>query len=356
MKKAFGVLGFVAAGFAFAGCNGSMTPSIATQTSSAAARHATLRGIHSDKRSVTFFAGPPSDGAPYGITAGPDGALWYTGTAPGYDQGLVGRITTAGEYTMQVQLGVGVFESDGITTGPDGNLWFTAYHRSAGLIGRLTTAGSLMLFKDRGGSDRPRGITSGPDGALWFAESNGTVGRITTSGAVRHFTVGSSTAEFESIVTGPDANLWVTEPLDSSYGAADKVYRITRHGKVTSFTVAKGPTFICVGPDRALWFTEFDFSQANEIGRLTTRGTLTQFPVGQFAPTGIAAGPDGALWFTDRFSHYGVGRMTVSGRMKFLRTKSKGNDPELYEITAGHDGNMWFTSISDPATVGRVTI
>ena len=317
----------------------------------------TRRGVHPDRVTVTFYTGAP-EGAPYGITTGPDDALWYTAMAASYDQGLVGRITTAGQYTMQVDLGVGIFESDGITTGPDNNLWFTAYERSgAGLIGRLTTGGTLTLFNDTGGSDRPRGITTGPDGALWFAESNGTVGRITTSGAVEHFTVGSSTAEFESIVTGPDSNLWITEPLDSTYGAADKVYRLTRHGQVTSFTVAKGPTFICVGHDRALWFTEFDFSQANAIGRLTTKGAFTQFAVsGETGLSGIAAAPGGALWFTNRFSPFGVGRITLSGQIRLFRTRTKGDDPELYEITAGPDGNMWFTSISDPTAVGRVTI
>jgi virginiamycin B lyase len=308
--------------------------------------YATSSRVHSEKRTVTFYITPSGYWFPEGITSGPDAALWFS--AP---PSVIGRITTAGQYTMETNVGVDV--STGITVGPDDALWFTAQKGSAATIGRMTTSGQLTLFDDAGGSS-PQGITTGPDGALWFAESNGKVGRMTTDGNVEHFTIAPSNAELMGIVTGPDGNLWVTQPLVSSYGASDKVYRLTTQGRVKSYTVAKGPTLICVGRDRALWFTETD---VDSIGRLTTKGALTQYPTGlKFAdPWGIAAGPDGALWFTNRFSPYGVGRITVSGKIKLIRTKGPGEHPELFEITSGPDGAMWFTNISDPIGVGRVT-
>jgi virginiamycin B lyase len=52
------------------------------------------------------------------------------------------------------------------------------------------------------------------------------------------------------------------------------------------------------GSDGALWFTEAD---GNSIGRITTSGTIAEFPLPEpaSAPYGIASGPDGALWFTE---------------------------------------------------------
>jgi streptogramin lyase len=67
----------------------------------------------------------------------------------------------------------------GITAGPDGNLWFTEY--GGNKIGRITTAGSITEFAIPTANSGPTGITAGHDGNLWFTESNGNkIGRITS--------------------------------------------------------------------------------------------------------------------------------------------------------------------------------
>ncbi len=55
----------------------------------------------------------------------------------------------------------------GITAGPDGNLWFT--ERSSRKIGRITTAGVITESPPNPGTT-PNEITAGPDGNLWFTE------------------------------------------------------------------------------------------------------------------------------------------------------------------------------------------
>ena len=76
----------------------------------------------------------------------------------------------------------GVYQPEGITAGPDGALWFTNYSNNT--IGRITTAGQIRLFTGRG-IDEPVGITAGPDGALWFTNYAGnSIGRITTTGKI----------------------------------------------------------------------------------------------------------------------------------------------------------------------------
>jgi virginiamycin B lyase len=301
--------------------------------------------IVATRGTVTLYPDRYGDALPTAITAGPDGALWFT------DEGdeVIGRITTDGTYTLQKSTGGAV--SDGITTGPDGNLWFTGEQRSASVIGRITTRGALKFFADTGGSVAA-GITTGPDGALWFAESNGMVGRMTTKGKVTHFTVAPRNASLQGIVAGPDGNLWVTQYIVRGIHFSNQVIRVTTSGRYKSYTVGSGPDFICVGPDKALWFTEGD---ANAIGRLTTDGKLKQFPSGnQYAqPSGIATGPDGALWFTDFSGVAGIGRMTTSGKVQFY--KAQGSFARLVEITAGPDGAMWFTAELGPPAIGRVT-
>jgi virginiamycin B lyase len=59
----------------------------------------------------------------------------------------------------------------GITAGPDGNVWFTEAFASK--IGRITPAGAFTEFPlPTAGSD-PSGITPGPDRHLWFTELEG---------------------------------------------------------------------------------------------------------------------------------------------------------------------------------------
>ncbi len=66
---------------------------------------------------------------------------------------------------------------DGITAGPDGNLWFT---EGAGKIGRMTPAGQITEFALPASDSNPVGITAGPDGNLWFTELGANkIGRLT---------------------------------------------------------------------------------------------------------------------------------------------------------------------------------
>src|SRR6476469_4297796 len=60
----------------------------------------------------------------------------------------------------------------GITAGPDGALWFT--ESFANRIGRITTNGVISEFPLPVAGSAPVAITRGPDGALWFTETSTT--------------------------------------------------------------------------------------------------------------------------------------------------------------------------------------
>jgi virginiamycin B lyase len=121
---------------------------------------------------ITTFPLPTQSSSPGGITAGPDGNLWFTESATN----KIGRITPGGSIT-EFRL-IAICGSYG-SCGPDGNLWFTEFDGNA--IGRITPSGSFSTFGIPTANSRPEGITAGPDGNVWFTEENASkIGRITT--------------------------------------------------------------------------------------------------------------------------------------------------------------------------------
>ncbi len=135
----------------------------------------------------------------------------------------------------------------------------------------------------------------------------------------------------------------LVEPLDS---------RCLPSGGVSEYpipTPMSDASFITVGPDGNVWFTEHD---GDNIGKITPDGTITEFPIPVGShPNGITAGPDGQIWFTER-STSKIGRMTVAGDVTGEFSVSPGCQPA--EIVAGPDNRLWFVEYSCPA-VGAIT-
>jgi virginiamycin B lyase len=80
---------------------------------------------------------------------------------------------------------VDAFYSSRITAGPDGALWFTDSNGDS--IGRITASGAIRTYTDPS-IQGPSGITAGLDGALWFTNVFGdSFGRMTTSGEISSY-------------------------------------------------------------------------------------------------------------------------------------------------------------------------
>ena len=157
----------------------------------------------------------------------------------------------------------------------------------------------------------------------------------------------------DDITAGPDGALWFVE------GYANKIGRITTAGAISEFpipTASSFPSGIAAGSDGALWFTELG---GNQIGRITTGGAITEFAVptvGSF-PFAIAAGPDGALWFTENAGAK-IGRITTAGVVSEFPVSTTTACPfqgcGLDGIAAGSDGALWFAD-SATNTIDRIT-
>ncbi len=81
----------------------------------------------------------------------------------------------------------------GITRGPDNALWFTEINSNK--IGRISLHGKVTEFPTPTQNSSPLGIVTGPDNALWFTEQSGNnIGRITPKGQVVEFLVPTAQA------------------------------------------------------------------------------------------------------------------------------------------------------------------
>ena len=297
---------------------------------------------------------------PYFITAGPDGALWFTEDVfniPGKNS-AIGRITTSGAITEYPILTANS-NVTGITVGPDGALWYGVWimDRSGGKIGRITTDGVITEYPLPIAGSIPGPITTGPDGALWFslAVTNGGnfIGRISTTGAFFGYPIPANDGNPGFITTGSDGALWFT--LVDAPG--DNIGRLTTGGALTVYRINTLPSGlandITPGPDGALWFTEAH-DGGNFIGRITTSGVVTQYPIPGQA-NAITVGPDGALWFTFIFGSPDptLGRISTTGVVTTypLHTLQPAG---FNSIVTGPDGALWI--VDSPGWIGRAAI
>jgi len=231
-----------------------------------------------------------------------------------------------------------------IVEGPDGAMWFT--ERGVSGIGRISQAGAVTEYPLPESNAAPTSIAAGSDGALWFtAPGANEIGRITTAGQVSEYALPTPSAEPQSIALGPDGNLWFTEL------AGNKIGRIGVDGTITEFELPRRgevqcgfvcPYGIARGLDGALWFTESQLSAGggNRVGRLTTDGQLTEYPLpsANALPTCITAGRDLVYVCESRTSRIAeVGRTGAVTERKLPGAAG----PAPVAAVATKDGRVW---------------
>jgi virginiamycin B lyase len=246
-----------------------------------------------------------------------------------------------GPVITQYTLATSVANPSLIVNGPDGALWFS----ETGNLARITTSGAITEYPLEGGF--VSALAVGPDGALWFGQL-GRICRMTTAGSVTLCRSLPATTSVSSLTTGPDGALWFVE------ANANKIGKITTSGEITEYPLAssfpeKRPLSIVAGSDGALWFAE---SGGNAIGRITTSGAITEFPLPTpFSnPGSIAAGSDGALWFTE-IGQTRLGRITTAGAITEFPLLT--GNTTASNIVAGPDGALWYAMSG--GRFGRIT-
>ena len=256
----------------------------------------------------------------------------------------------------------GKYAPTSIAAGADGALWFNTRVRNGNtfFVGRMTTSGAVSLFPSP--VSFPNDFVTGPDGAMWFTGTD-TIGRVTPSGQVTtfgpFFDGAGNLLLPAAITTGPDGALWFTSvghwlnngPLPTR--SPGYLGRLTTSGAFSYFPLSAGePAAITTGPDGALWFvTAGTWSATNTyvdgfVGKMTTSGAETDYGAVAGVSPQIVAGPDGALWFLDGSS--AVGRIATDGTMSTYPLSG----PDPVGIAAGPDGALWLTDYSYSPTPG----
>jgi virginiamycin B lyase len=151
-------------------------------------------GARSAALTITEFSVPTAPSSPVGVTAGPDGNLWFTDSG---GTGKIGKVTTTGtfrEYVVPTVPSAPYSTPYSITAGPDGNLWFTEYDTNK--IGKITPAGTFTEYMIPTLGSLPVGIIAGADGNLWFTESGtgviaglNKIGQVTTVGVFGEYAI-----------------------------------------------------------------------------------------------------------------------------------------------------------------------
>ncbi|MDQ3724538.1 MAG: hypothetical protein M3335_01390 [Actinomycetota bacterium] len=250
----------------------------------------------------------------------------------------LGRITPEGKLESVALSGHSGYIHD-LVLGPEGNLWATT---SKG-VERITPAGEATFFPLPEELGLAASIAVGPGGGIWFtswrqrkkvpdwSEWTGPayVARIAPDGQVESFELpgeeGSRNTAPGGIALGPNGNLWVTDP------ALGRIDRVSPRGEIASFRLRSEPRGIAAGPDGALWF-----NASREIGRITTAGRVSTFPLRGYNGSAIAAGPDGNLWFAG--AGLEVGRITPWGQVSWFGVQG---GADVLDVVAGADGNVW---------------
>jgi hypothetical protein len=103
------------------------------------------------------------------VIGGSDGNVWYAGQGT-----TVGRVTPSGTATAFVSKGVDPF---GLTLGPDDAVWFAEFQANA--VGRVDAAGNTSHVTGMSAGAGPRYVATGPGNTVWFTEETGNrVGRV----------------------------------------------------------------------------------------------------------------------------------------------------------------------------------
>lgn len=267
-----------------------------------------------------------------------------------------------------------------IISGPDGNLWAASFHRASRTaeIERIGLDGSVASFRVPGEANsvvQIQSLAAGADGNVWFAadfvRSDGNdhvvIGNVTPSGKVTELPpiplAAGQSADAHSIVRGPGGDLWFGYNLlvdDNHF--QDFIGRVTTSGKITLFPVSSvGPYPVSIwslapGADGNLWFTE-GLASDNTLGRMSPNGAVTRFPVGGLQYVDVANGPNGSLIVTGENSNFQnqVMRLSTSGKLTPYTIPASISD-DFYVYAGSASGSLWFASFDKKGfKLGRIT-
>lgn len=289
----------------------------------------------------------PSGGAPYLITWGFSGDLWFTER----EANRVAKITSAGVITEYTVPTLSSFP-EGISTVGGGDAWFTEFN--ANKIGHVTSAGVFEEFTIPTPNSGPRGIISGPTGGYWFTEYYGNkIGFISNTGAITEFSIPTPSSGPIHIDWVTTDRLWFTESVGNKIGSIT-----VSGGIITEFPV---PTPVAVlgriatgydGIDFVdMWFVE---SNTDKVGKISSTGAITEYNLqGAATPFDVNYAFDGNSYVPEPGANL-IARINPVGVIFEFEPPTPNSQPFAVPQAGGPDGKIWFTE-RGAAKIGTMT-
>lgn len=178
----------------------------------------------------------------------------------------------------------------GLTAGPDNAVWFAEPRDHK--IDRI----DMRDFKVKGysvGGDEPYSLAAGRDGAVWFIENGPVIGRITPTGIVTRYSI-SDRFSLRSLTTGPDGAIWFCGYTESrSFVGRIDLYT---HKRVI-YLYKRGASEFMIARDSDLWMTDQAAAEVDSFS-VPDRNVI-KYRIPRPYAYGIALGSDNELYIDD---------------------------------------------------------
>ncbi len=273
-----------------------------------------------------------------------------------------------------------------IIAGSDGDLWVAVNPTpSTAAIDRIGLNGSVTSFpvpeNALPGGFSIASLSTGPDGNVWFdanddlsySDNQVLVGYVAPAGQVTELppiplSAGQvALADYNAMVSGPGGDLWFGYSVSNSAQEWQNfIGRVTTAGQITSFPISsfgkKSPFLVyslAVGADGNLWFTE-GVGKPFVLGRMSPSGVVTRLPFHQVIIGRVEDGADGSFVLTGQNSTFEqeVFHATTAGAVTRDRIPAAISGAFNTYLGAA-DGSLWFTNefgnVTGAITIGRMT-
>lgn len=272
-------------------------------------------------------------GMPNQLAAGPDGFIWVIvgGTNDFSRVSPDGTVTSYDATNLSNPVGV--------TAGPDGNMWFTQINGVVKISPSDPLTGVATTINDIGGAQEI--ISNGTD--LWTASGDKVI-RIppASPNTPQIYTINGLNAR--GIAAGSDGLIWIAD-----FGSS-RVFSLTASDVQTPYDLGAnaGVQDVAAGPNGQVVIPR---PGQQNIGLLSPGGTPTSFPTPAGDPFGATFGTDNAYWVAQFLSN-NLGRLTPDGQYSVLNGLSANSGPRY--VTAGPGNTLW-VSLNLASKIARVS-
>jgi streptogramin lyase len=245
------------------------------------------------------------------------------------------------------------FPSWGISAGPDGNVWFTDGAKGRRAVGRITTSGTIREFSTGlRGNALPTGLALGADGDLWFADTGGVSEQQQI--VISAPSEGTYTLTFEGQTTSPIAWNATNAVIQAALEALSTVGtgNVKLGGsKVVLFqgtrALSNPPAMTCDAtglPGGSCTINTTKEGSPDEIGRVTTGGAISELGLPtSINPEAIAPAADGNIWVANVGNTKAIGRFGIGAPDASVRAPSVSGGAQVntQQVCGGDRWSDW---------------